>query len=72
MGNKVNSTSYTPTKPKKGIDLLGLFGERENDSRTRSAKINRDCLYAEDKIFENYESKSNHTNPRHQHIRVPP
>jgi hypothetical protein len=54
MGNKVNITTYTPTKPKKGIDLLGLFNR---NGKTKSAgKPSRDCLYAEDKLFENYDS----------------
>jgi hypothetical protein len=62
MGNKVNintnNTCYTPTKQKKSLDILGIFGRESFEKpKTRSAtKSTRDCLYAEDKIFENYDS----------------
>ena len=55
MGNKVgNNTTYTPQKKSNGIDILGIFS---NDIKTKSANKSSDRLYADDKLFENFESK---------------
>jgi hypothetical protein len=53
MGNKIgNNTTYTPQKKSNVIDILGIFN---NDSKTKSAKPS-DRLYADDKLFENFDS----------------
>ena len=54
MGNKVgNRNLYTPDKKTNSIDILGIFS---TEPKVKSANKNKDCLYAEDKIFENFDS----------------
>ena len=54
MGNKVgNRNLYTPDKKTNSIDILGIFS---TEPKVKSANKNRDCLYAEDKLFENFDS----------------
>ncbi len=55
MGNKVgNKTTYTPQKKSNVIDILGIF---TNDNKTKSASKASDRLYADEKLFENFDSK---------------
>jgi hypothetical protein len=54
MGNKVgNKTSYTPQKKSNAIDIFGIF---TTDSKTKSANKQSDRLYADDKLFEKFDS----------------
>lgn len=49
MGNKIPQRGpYTP-KPNRTINFL-------SPQRSQTPKINRDSLFAEDKLFENYDS----------------